>query len=721
MRKILAGLAAILLSIDVFAIDYVVDGGFDNGFVGQQQYLNGISADIGGDGSCIGDGWINDDNGGYTWAVNEAGQAERQTAGAWSWMGFGQIVAADLEAGSELTFSFDYTNAASGTFEAAVWGVQGNGTDTWVSWGGDSLDIRAPADDGLVVNGGPEPAGNYLFVEELSDKAISGAGTYSATITLSSNCNYLVIAFAQDKNSDPGTAVDNVQLTAAGAQPAALENVENLVTDASSDGLAVIGETNTVQVVIANTGDLTASNVQVVVTQSSNPSYFTITNNSSVADLAGGSQTTNVVSVVPSESAVPGTYTFDVALSADGGITAFGSFDIIVASEESLLTNTANFITDESGDGISSPGETNTVRVVVANYGAVAASNVTVSVSAGINASLFSITTNTSPADIPAWSVQTNEFMITSSIDAPLGTYPFSVSINADGGFSTNSSFNVSLLSAESLIVNGGFGAGFAATKDYLWPAAGDVGGDGDIVGDGWVLGFADRWTIGDDGKVRRTTLSTYSYVGFGQIIQTNLAAGTELMFSFDYSVDADPSAFQAAVWGLAGTNDFIKFGDSLQLNSQDEGIVLYGDSEGAGTNGNYTTTAEFNDINLAISGSGTYTTTITLSTNCNYLMVGFSSKNTTVSDDLTIDNVQLVITASATNYSPAVSMSIHAPNAVFSWQGDASENYILQGRTNLVYGDWSNVLENISGVDGPMAVTNGTSADQEFYRIIVQ
>jgi hypothetical protein len=66
-----------------------------------------------------------------------------------------------------------------------------------------------------------------------------------------------------------------------------------------------------------------------------------------------------------------------------------------------------------------------------------------------------------------------------------------------------------------------------------------------------------------------------------------------------------------------------------------------------------------------------------------------------------------------------SISMSFRGSDAVVSWQGAAGGSYILQGRSDLLSGSWSNLHENISGFNGSMSVTNGISKEKEFYRIV--
>ena len=52
------------------------------------------------------------------------------------------------------------------------------------------------------------------------------------------------------------------------------------------------------------------------------------------------------------------------------------------------------------------------------------------------------------------------------------------------------------------------------------------------------------------------------------------------------------------------------------------------------------------------------------------------------------------------------------------SWVGDASATYSLQGTESLAIPSWSNLVTNISGVDGGIAVTTTASTVEAFYRV---
>jgi hypothetical protein len=59
--------------------------------------------------------------------------------------------------------------------------------------------------------------------------------------------------------------------------------------------------------------------------------------------------------------------------------------------------------------------------------------------------------------------------------------------------------------------------------------------------------------------------------------------------------------------------------------------------------------------------------------------------------------------------------------NLVFNWQGMESATYTVQTRESLVSGSWSNVTENIEGIDGAMSVSNTMDAAQGFFRMVAE
>ncbi|VGO20823.1 autotransporter outer membrane beta-barrel domain-containing protein [Pontiella sulfatireligans] len=62
----------------------------------------------------------------------------------------------------------------------------------------------------------------------------------------------------------------------------------------------------------------------------------------------------------------------------------------------------------------------------------------------------------------------------------------------------------------------------------------------------------------------------------------------------------------------------------------------------------------------------------------------------------------------------------LNGTNSVVRWPSDASAKYVIQSRSNLVEGSWSNIESNIPGNDGAMVITNELTEPQAFYRIIL-
>jgi hypothetical protein len=88
----------------------------------------------------------------------------------------------------------------------------------------------------------------------------------------------------------------------------------------------------------------------------------------------------------------------------------------------------------------------------------------------------------------------------------------------------------------------------------------------------------------------------------------------------------------------------------------------------------------------------------------------------TTAQDDTAL------CTATFDGLRPAVgnlSVGVNETNMVISWDGNSLGTYTLQRKLDLVTDRWSNIVENIPGIDRAMSVTNDTSEPQAFYRII--
>lgn len=57
----------------------------------------------------------------------------------------------------------------------------------------------------------------------------------------------------------------------------------------------------------------------------------------------------------------------------------------------------------------------------------------------------------------------------------------------------------------------------------------------------------------------------------------------------------------------------------------------------------------------------------------------------------------------------------------VVSWNATNTATYVLQSKADLSFVGWSNLVENIAGVDGTLSVTNSTADTKAFYRVIIE
>lgn len=128
------------------------------------------------------------------------------------------------------------------------------------------------------------------------------------------------------------------------------------------------------------------------------------------------------------------------------------------------------------------------------------------------------------------------------------------------------------------------------------------------------------------------------------------------------------------------------------------------------------------------LGGLSSVTGTFTSVTEADFAEFYFSAasfNNGTVAQSGTFEIDSLEISA------PIVTQTVPAPGLLsseivteglqISWDAVAAGTYILQSRTNLVEGIWSNAVEGISGIDGVLSITNNFSDPAAFFRVIVQ
>ena len=86
---------------------------------------------------------------------------------------------------------------------------------------------------------------------------------------------------------------------------------------------------------------------------------------------------------------------------------------------------------------------------------------------------------------------------------------------------------------------------------------------------------------------------------------------------------------------------------------------------------------------------------------------------------------IGLVMHVAATNItSVAATIGLGAPEKSemirLNWVGDSSSTYTIKKSVDLSGNSWSNLAENVPGVDGVMTVSNELSGSQAFYQVMM-
>jgi hypothetical protein len=162
--------------------------------------------------------------------------------------------------------------------------------------------------------------------------------------------------------------LDDIAMTIPGAPVlvAELSNPTNTVVDASGDGLASIGETNSVSVVLKNSGAGIVTNAVASLTPVQNPEYFTVlTNSAAPVDLAADEAVTNRFAVIARSNTVVGVYSFDVIGVADGlpAVTNQIQIEVVDNTSPRLSPQSVNLpvvagMTARSSVVVTNPGNT---------------------------------------------------------------------------------------------------------------------------------------------------------------------------------------------------------------------------------------------------------------------------------------------------------------------------------------------------------------------------
>jgi hypothetical protein len=93
--------------------------------------------------------------------------------------------------------------------------------------------------------------------------------------------------------------------------------------------------------------------------------------------------------------------------------------------------------------------------------------------------------------------------------------------------------------------------------------------------------------------------------------------------------------------------------------------------------------------------------------------------------EDFYVDNVLIqgfmpLAPVEPPTYIGSVTNALVSGQMVMSWLGQEAGVYAVQKNTDLVYGSWTNVQQNIVGI-GTLSATNDTTSPAAFYRVILQ
>lgn len=279
------------------------------------------------------------------------------------------------------------------------------------------------------------------------------AFTTNLTLTSIDNLRFHATGDFRPAGSDDYAAMDNIRqidspvadtnswneiITLPANLTAAPVLTVSSVTD-SQNGTMNVGETNTVTVIISNSGG-PASGVSSILTQSGPSSAFTIISNNASVALGAGSTTTNTYELIANER---GNYTITVTAVSDTTNSAPVSFPLAAGANLSFLPPDITEISGGNFAGLYEPGETLNIIITSTNDGAKVVSNVVNTLSA--NPAVFSITPST--ANYPAIALgagTTTTYQVVISPSALAGDYSFSVT-NQAGSLMWSTNFNLTV------------------------------------------------------------------------------------------------------------------------------------------------------------------------------------------------------------------------------------------------------------------------------------
>lgn len=414
-------------------------------------------------------------------------------------------------------------NTYSGPTKVSEGTLAGTGSVNWLTMAaGTTLDL---IDGGMTFFGDLSLATNVITVLGVNNASSGLHGDGASTLTAGGS---LTLDFSRNTTVGPNDVFhvfDNwlvltdtgLSVNYTGLPPSLKLDTSNLFIDGTVKAVASgtppilqihvtgmpgrirIGDTNTVSVVISNSGGQAATATTSTLTHDGAAAAFSVTSNNAPAGLGVASSITNTYALIANTN---GSYVLTIQATSGEATSTATNLNVFVLSDTqvSYLTNSIAEVSGGVITGKYEPGETVDITVISTNDGRFAVSNVTNSLSA--DSAYFTITPTTPNVYNPLLvnrSASTT-YRVVISNTTPTGNYTFIVT-NQTGSMSWVDSFTLPVFFGgvpsvvpTNLIIN--VAAGETTTTNLVLSNSGNAG-----------ITFA----VSDDGTI---PLSSYASSG---------------------------------------------------------------------------------------------------------------------------------------------------------------------------------------------------------------
>jgi len=375
------------------------------------------------------------------------------------------INAAGLRKTGPAKLTLNGNNTYSGPTTVSEGTLAGTGSVNWLTMAaGTTLDLN---DGGMTFLGDLSLATNVITVLGVNNASSGLHGDGSSTLNASGT---LTLDFSRNTSvtlNDTFNIFDNwlvrtdngLSVQTTGLSSAFKLDTTNLFIDGTvkvvasgtppilqihvtgMPGRIRIGDTNTVSVVISNTGGQAATATTSTLTHDGAAAAFSVTSNNAPVGLGVASSITNTYDLIANTN---GSYVLTIQAASGEATSTATNLNVFVLSDTqvSYLTNSIAEVSGGIITGRYEPGETVDITVISTNDGRFAVSNVTNSLSA--DPAYFTITPTT-PNVYSTLLVNrsaSTTYQVVISNTTPTGNYTFSVT-NQTGSMSWTDSFTL--------------------------------------------------------------------------------------------------------------------------------------------------------------------------------------------------------------------------------------------------------------------------------------